>query len=312
MSTGRPGQQQTFAYAALLQSVLERYLSSRGNTGRQVALGVHVDPSTLSRYRHGERLPPSEFNEALQAFLTSKDLPIPEEDYQRLTSLHTDAQAASLSLTHQLALRKQEIQQLEAAQTTLAEDNRALQNQLEERARDLAALQDQTERELGEAADRYRTTLGALEAVRRRLNRVVRERDELLAELERLHEVEARAARQERALHAAARLFRDQAKDIDKYQQQNEELTRQITTLQQQNLTLLDEQTELNRKYVAALTRQATQTPGKISGWGYPHINEPGEEHGIPLDGTQFYPLGVPYGRRQGWLARLRSGTRQP
>ncbi|WP_405812647.1 MULTISPECIES: hypothetical protein [unclassified Streptomyces] len=310
MSAGRPGQQQTFAYAALLQSVLERYLSSRGNTGRQVARGVNVDPSTLSRYRHGERLPPSEFNGALQAFLTSQGLPIPAADYQRLTSLHAEAQAASLSLAHQLALRKQEIHELETTQQTLAEDNRALQNQLEERARDLAALQDRTDRELGEAADRYRTTLAELDSVRRRMTQAEQERDDLLAELERLRPLEALAARQEHALRAAARLFRDQAKDIDKYQQQNEELTRQVTTLQQQNLTLLDEQTELNRKYVAALSRQAAQSPVKISGWGYPHIKEPGEEHGLPPDGSPIYPR-VPYVPRQGWLARLRPRSRQ-
>ncbi|AQT70473.1 hypothetical protein [Streptomyces sp. fd1-xmd] len=311
MPAGRPGQQQTFAYAALLQEVLEPYLSSRGNTGRQVARGVHVDPSTLSRYRHGERLPPSGFNAALQAFLTSRGLPIPEADYRRLISLHAGAQAASLSPTHQLALRKQEIHELETARTTLAEDNRALQEQLDEHARDLAALQDRTDRELGEAAARYRRTLDALGSVRRRLAQAERERDGLLAELERLREVEALAARQERALHAAARLFREQAEDIDTCRQQNAELARQVTTLQQQNLNLLDERTELNRRYAAALSRQAAQAPAKISGWGYPHIKEPGEEYGLPPDGPPFHNPGVPYAPRRGWLARLRPGSRQ-
>ncbi|MFD9729555.1 hypothetical protein [Streptomyces sp. NPDC059072] len=306
MSAGRPGQQQTIAYATQLQSVLEQYLSSRGNTGRQVALGVHVDPATLSRYRHGERLPPSEFNEELQAFLTSKCLPIPEADYKRLTQLHAGAQAASLSLTYQLALRRQEIHELEAAKKGLAEDKRVLREQLDECARDLAALQDRTDRELDDAAARYRTTLEELDAVRRQMTDVVRERDELLAEVKRLREVEALAAQQERALHAAARLFCDQAKDIDTYLQQNEELTRQVTTLQQQNLSLLNEQTELNRKYVAALTRQASQTPAKISGWGYPHIKEPGEEYGLPPNDSAFYYLGVANVPRRKWLARLR------
>ncbi|MGW6973754.1 hypothetical protein [Streptomyces sp. NPDC054952] len=96
------------AYAAALRAAVHGF-TTRGGTQREIAVGAHVAPATLSRYLSGERVAPHHFVAALDTFLAERGLPLAAGVREELTRLCGRAHEASRSPAVQLAHLKEEL-----------------------------------------------------------------------------------------------------------------------------------------------------------------------------------------------------------
>ncbi|MFF3087672.1 hypothetical protein ACFVRB_21860 [Streptomyces nojiriensis] len=96
------------AYAAALRAAIHGF-TARGGTQKEIAVGAHVAPATLSRYLSGERVAPHHFIAALDTFLAERGLPLAAGVREELTQLCGRAHEASRSPAVQLAHLKEEL-----------------------------------------------------------------------------------------------------------------------------------------------------------------------------------------------------------
>ncbi|WP_158754881.1 hypothetical protein [Streptomyces sp. NRRL F-2580] len=96
------------AYAAGLRAAVHGF-TARGGTQKEIAVGAHIAPATLSRYLSSERVAPHHFIAALDTFLAERGLPLAAGVREELTRLCGRAHEASRSPAVQLAHLKEEL-----------------------------------------------------------------------------------------------------------------------------------------------------------------------------------------------------------
>ncbi|MFJ5812134.1 hypothetical protein [Streptomyces sp. NPDC093093] len=124
------------AYAAALRAAV-RGFTAGGGTQKEIAVGAHVAPATLSRYLSGERVAPHRFVAALDAFLAERGLPLAAGVREELTRLCGRAHEASRSPAVQLAHLKEELLRIRAEKQAGEAELTALKQRAEQLAVEL-------------------------------------------------------------------------------------------------------------------------------------------------------------------------------
>ncbi|MFD6331260.1 hypothetical protein ACFWGI_17020 [Streptomyces niveus] len=194
------------AYAATLRTVVNHFIAS-GGTQKEIAVSAHIAPATLSRYLSGERIAPSSFIAALDAFLTQRGRPLETGIRDRLDELCGLAHEASGSPAVQLAHLKEELARIQA-------EKKAGKTEL-------AALQEHAD----QLADQLRQAL-----------------DQARSSEEKRLALEERAAGQENSLQHAQAYTRQLQTELTSLQEQVVLIQREVKVLRQQNKRLIEEE----------------------------------------------------------------------
>ncbi|MFD5899835.1 hypothetical protein [Streptomyces sp. NPDC060366] len=178
-----------------------------GGTQKEIAVSAHIAPATLSRYLSGERIAPSSFIAALDAFLTQRGRPLEAGIRDRLDELCGLAHEASGSPAVQLAHLKEELARIQAEKKAGKAE--------------LAALQEHAD----QLADQLRQALAqARSSERKRLA------------------LEERAAGQENSLQHAQTYTRQLQTELTSLQEQVVLIQREVEVLRRQNKHLIEEE----------------------------------------------------------------------
>ncbi|WP_405435050.1 hypothetical protein OG373_41110 [Streptomyces avidinii] len=139
------------AYAAALRAAVHGF-TARGGTQKEIAVGAHVAPATLSRYLSGERVAPHHFIAALDTFLAERGLPLAAGVREELTRLCGRAHEASRSPAVQLAHLKEELVRIREEKQAGEAELTALKQRAEQLAVELEqALEQARHAESGRA-----------------------------------------------------------------------------------------------------------------------------------------------------------------